>query len=238
MGPPPVPELLVSGFMTPKPLTASSRKARLSNGKGELPCPPENWVLIVCVEADRGTPAGGKFPGLLDTFTGDSQVPSHKKRNTRKDAEDGGRASPTPSVFQEEQVQDFDMHEEAYPLVQEEEQDAYMDFVQDDIIVEVSRIAGYATELTSLQVNHIIFTHFYTPIWESPGESMKTVQRILTSHSSTSSNSFPVFQEKCSVFLEACGNREATPVDFCRDVNHALWDLLSLMIDGDEVSRF
>jgi hypothetical protein len=34
MGPPPVPELLVSGFMTPKPLTASSRKARLSNGKG------------------------------------------------------------------------------------------------------------------------------------------------------------------------------------------------------------
>jgi hypothetical protein len=141
-------------------------------------------------------------------------------------------------VFQEEQAQDFDMHEEAYPLVQEEEQDAYMDFVQEDIIVEVSRIAGYATELTCLQVNHIIFTHFYTPIWESAGESMKTVQRILTSHSSTSSNSFPVFQEKCSVFLEACGNREATPVDFCRDVNHALWDLLNLMIDADEVSKF
>lgn len=37
MGPPPVPEMLAAGFMTPKPLTASSRKARLSNGKGEFP---------------------------------------------------------------------------------------------------------------------------------------------------------------------------------------------------------
>ncbi|KAJ9110554.1 hypothetical protein QFC20_002883 [Naganishia adeliensis] len=134
MGPPPVPDLLVSGFMTPQPLTASSRKARLSDGK----------------KADRDTPTNSKFPGLLDTFTGDSQLPSHKKRNRRKDAEDGGRASPTPSVFEGAQVQDFDMHEETYPLVQEEE-DVHMDHAQDDIIVEV---------------NHIIFTHFYTPIWE------------------------------------------------------------------------
>ncbi|KAJ9114115.1 hypothetical protein QFC20_001631 [Naganishia adeliensis] len=134
MGPPPVPDLLVSGFMPPQPLTASSRKARLSDGK----------------KADRDTPTNSKFPGLLDTFTGDSQLPSHKKRNRRKDAEDGGRASPTPSVFEEAQVQDFDMHEETYPLVQEEE-DVHMDHAQDDIIVEV---------------NHIIFTHFYTPIWE------------------------------------------------------------------------
>lgn len=88
-------------------------------------------------EVDRNTPTNSKFPGLLDTFTGDSQIPSHKKRNTRKDADDGGRASPTPSFFEEEQVQDYVMHEETYSLVHEEE-DVYMDHVQDDIIVEVS----------------------------------------------------------------------------------------------------
>lgn len=65
---------------------------------------------------------------------------------------------------------------------------------------------------------------------------MKTVQRILTSHSSTNQHSSPLFQEKCSSFLEACGNREATPEDFCREVNHALWELLNLMIEAEEVS--
>lgn len=139
MGPPPVPDLLVSGFMTPKPLTASSRKARPSDGKSKS-CPAPAGAVPDCVaEADTDTPTNSKFPGLLDTFTGDSQLPSHKKRNKRKDAKDGGRASPTPSVFEEAQVQDFDMHEETYPLVQEEE-DVFMDHDQDDIIVEVSRV--------------------------------------------------------------------------------------------------
>ncbi|KAJ9110796.1 hypothetical protein QFC20_002837 [Naganishia adeliensis] len=183
---------------------------------GSMGPPPVPDLLVS--EADTDTPTNSKFPGLLDTFTGDSQLPSHKERNKRKDAEDGGRASPTPSVFEEAQVQNFDMHEETYPLVQEDE-GVYMDHAQDVIIVEV---------------NHIIFTHFYTPIWESPSESMKTVRRILTSHSSASQNSFPLFQEKCSSFLEACGNREATPEDFCRDVNHALWDLLNLMTEAEE----
>lgn len=97
-------------------------------------------MLIACLEPDRGTPTGEKFPGLLDTFAGDSQGPFYKKRNMRKDAEDRGHASPTPSVFEEAQAQDFDIHEDAYPLAREEEEDVYMDLVQEDVIVEVSRV--------------------------------------------------------------------------------------------------
>ena len=85
-------------------------------------------------------------------------------------------------------------------------------------------------------MNHIIFTHVYTPVWESLNDSMKTMQRILTCHD-PSRDSFPIFQEKCSNFLEACGEREALSGDYCMDVNQALWVLLSAMIEAEEVCR-
>ena len=62
------------------------------------------------------------------------------------------------------------------------------------------------------------------------------MQRILTCHN-PSLDTFAVFQEKCSDFLEACGEREALSRDYCSEVNQTLWVLLSVMIEAEEVRK-
>lgn len=185
---------------------------------------------------DKNTP-NSHFRGLHDAFASDVPGEAFKKQKTGMEGDAADRGARTPSVFdyQDQDAPDYEMQEAAQPVV-DDEGDEDMQVPQEDIIVEVSKSLAPRTALIRPQVNHIIFTHFYTPVWEFTNDSMKTVQRILTCHDS-SRDTFPLFQEKCSLFLEACGNREATPLEYCWRVNQALWELLGIMIEAEEVCR-
>ncbi|KAJ9113982.1 hypothetical protein QFC22_005800 [Naganishia vaughanmartiniae] len=205
MGPPNVPDVAAS-FMTPaRPLTASSKKAR-----------------VLQEVKNKALTGGTDFKGLHDAFA-DSQTDTRKKRKTNGEMYETIAGSPTPSMFEqgEQDPPAWNAYDEiAPPLVDEVGQEDYEDVEEGDIITEVC---------------HVIFTHFRTPLWETAEGPVKTVQRILTGHPDPSHVSYPLYQERCSLFLEACGNQEASPVDFCRDINESLWDLLSaLLIDDQE----
>jgi hypothetical protein len=140
MGPPPVPDLNV-GFMTPKPLTASSRKARVLESKsGSQASDPLAAIrLIRRALIDRNTP-NSNFRGLHDAFAGDAVSQSFKKQKTRMDGDTSDRGAGTPSVFEyhDQDAPDYEMQEAALqPVVEDVDRDEDMELPQEDIIVEV-----------------------------------------------------------------------------------------------------
>lgn len=141
MGPPPVPDLNV-GFMTPKPLTASSKKARVLESKSACRAsdPVGGMRLIRCALVDRNTP-NSNFRGLHDAFAGDATSQSFKKQKTGTNGDAADRDVGTPSVFEyhEQDAPDYEMQDAAFqPVVEDVDRDEDMELPQEDIIVEVS----------------------------------------------------------------------------------------------------
>jgi hypothetical protein len=140
MGPPPVPDLNV-GFMTPKPLTASSRKARVLESKSACALGLVDGVMLMRFALlDRNTP-NSNFRGLHDAFAGDAASQSFKKQKTGMDGDAADRGAGTPSVFEyhDQDAPDYEMQEAAFqPVVEDGDRDEDMELPQEDIIVEVS----------------------------------------------------------------------------------------------------
>jgi hypothetical protein len=147
MGPPNVPDVAAS-FMTPaRPLTASSKKARvLQEVKSERRSINYSTCHIrltklckLCI--DKVLTTGSDFRGLHDAFA-DSQMDPKKKRKTNGEMGEPIAGSPTPSMFDqgEQDPPAWNGYEEvAPPLADESGQEDYEDVDDGDIITEVSR---------------------------------------------------------------------------------------------------